>query len=229
MFIITKIWPTYYDKVEETIKAQLKLLQLDYIDLYLLHWPLRAFNTETNEFQKIPTHKLWADMESLVKKGFTKSIGVSNFNAQILIDIFTYCEIKPVVNEFECHPYYIRKNLIDFSQKFDIHVIAYSSLVSAHYTKSKLGCSLLEEPIIVELSKKYNKSNAQIALNWALCKNLSVIPKSSDIKRILENFEASNFKLSNEDVAKIDSLDKNLRFCDEIDTWEEFGLIDIFA
>ncbi len=228
---------THYDRVEETIKQQLKDLQLDYVDLYLLHWPLRVHDEQKNEFQRIPLHKLWANFEDLVKKGLTKSIGVSNFNVQLLIDMMTYCEILPAVNEFELHPYFQRKGLLDFHKKFNIHIIAYGSLIKGSYTevhtKGKNGqekiFDLLNDEVIIEIAKKHGKSTAQVALSWATSQNITVIPKSSNTERMLSNFEGVNFNLDNEDFEKIKKLDVNKRFCDAIDSFEGLGKIDIFA
>lgn len=233
LFVITKLWMTHYDKVEETITQQLKDLQLDYVDLYLLHWPLRVHDESKNEFQKIPLHKLWANLEALVKKGLTKSIGVSNFNVQLLIDMMTYCEIVPAVNEFELHPYFQRKGLLDFHKKFNIHVIAYGSLIKGSYTeihtKGKKEYDLLNDEVIVELAKKYEKSTAQIALSWATSQGVTVIPKSSNLERMLSNYEGVNVILKPEDIELLKKLDINKRFCDAIDSFDGYGKIDIFA
>lgn len=230
--IVTKIWPDNYSKVEETLNKQLKDLQVEYVDVYLLHWPLRLYDKEKKEFQKIPTYKLWAEMESLVKKGLVKSIGVSNFNVQILIDIFTYCEIKPSVNEFELNPYFQRKGLVDFCKKFGIHMIAYGSLVKSDYMeKYKQGGNFdfANEEIVKELMKKYGRSDVHIALNWAISQNISVIPKTTNLQRIPSNLESTSFRLSDEDLEKMRKLDANKRMCDLIDTWEEYGGCDPFS
>jgi diketogulonate reductase-like aldo/keto reductase len=230
--IVTKIWQDNYSNVEETLKSQLKDLQVDYVDVYLLHWPLRLFNKEKQEFEKIPTYKLWAEMESLVKKGLVKSIGVSNFNVQILIDIFTYCEIKPAVNEFELNPYFQRKGLIDFCKKFGIHVIAYGSLVKSDYMeKYKEGgkFNFANEEIVKNLMKKYDRSEVHIALNWAISQNVSVIPKTTNLSRISYNLESTNFRIDLEDIEKMRVLDANQRMCDLIDTWDEYGGCDPFS
>lgn len=234
LFIVTKLWMTHFDKVQDTFKEQLKNLNLDYVDLYLIHWPKRVI-TEKNgiyEVDKTPTHKIWYEMEELVRKGLVKSIGVSNFNCQLLLDLFTYCEIKPVINEIELQPYYQRKNLIEFCKKFEVNIIAYGSLVLGVYAKKKndfVKYNLLQEKEIIALAKKYNKSEAQIALNWAISQNVVVIPKSSSIKRIIENLDSVKFRLSKEDMELLKKLDENKRFCNEIDKIQNFGLYDNFA
>lgn len=233
LYIVTKIWMTDFEKVEETIKGQLKQLQVDYVDLYLLHWPLRVFDTEKQEFQKIPMYKLWANMEDLVDKGYTKSIGVSNFNVQLLLDMLTYCRIKPAINEVEVHPYFQNKGLIHFCQKFGIQIIAFNSFVQGIYAEkhkqSNKKFDLLKEQVIIDLAKQYNKSEGQIALNWAISQNIVVIPKSNSQTRILENYQSVNFRLKKEDYEKIALLEEGLRFCVDVQDWEELGKINIFA
>lgn len=230
LYVITKIWINQYEDVEGSIKESLKKLQLDYVDLYLLHWPKREF--KNNKITRLPTYKLWANMENLVTKGLTKSIGVSNFNAQLLLDMLTYCEIKPVINEIECHPYYQRKSLVDFCHKFGINVIAYNSLVLGRYAIRKdeiKDFNLLKESLVEDLAKKYNKSSGQIALNWAISQDIIVIPKSNSIDRIKSNTESSKFRLEKEDLALFDKLETGKRLCDDIDNLEKYGLYDNFA
>lgn len=234
LFIITKIWMSQYDDVEKAIKESLSKLKLEYIDLYLLHWPLRAVDSN-NQIQRLPTYKLWGNMEALVNNGYTKSIGVSNFNSQLLLDILTYCEIKPAVNEIECNPYFQRKGLVEFCHKFGINVIAYNSLVLGRYAIRKdeiKDLNLLDDCLIHDLAKKYNKSNAQIALNWAISKDIIVIPKSNNIERIVDNTDSINFRLKKDDLKLFDKLDLGKRFCDDVDKTEylgNYGSIDIFA
>lgn len=232
LFIISKIWMTHYDRVEETIRQQLKDLQVEYLDLYMLHWPLRTFDQKTKEFQRIPMYKLWAELERLVKLKLVRSIGVSNFNVQILLDILTYCEIKPAANEIEIHPYLQQKGLVQFCQKMGIQVIAFKTLtlgVNPKYVKDPEKYQLLKEPLLSELAKKYKKTETQIALNWAISQNIIVIPRTNTPDRMVENLESVNFRLEKEDVDKFDKFDCGVRFVVEINFWEEFGEIDIFS
>ena len=132
LFIITKIWSTDYGKIEETIKTQLKDLQVDYVDLYLAHWPINIIYSEKDGKKDVTFyswHKLWPQFESLVDNGYAKSIGISNFNVQLISDILSYARIKPAVNEFELNPYLPQIGLVDFCNKYDIKIIAYNSLV----------------------------------------------------------------------------------------------------
>jgi len=233
LFIITKIWPTHYEKVEETMKSQLKSLRIDYVDLYLLHWPLRVFN-EKGEIQRIPTHVLWKDMENLVKKGYTKSIGVSNFSVQILLDMLTYCEIPPAVNEVEFHPYHGRIELLNFCNKFNIKVIAYNSLVSGGYVRDNENYKIFENKTIIELSQKYKKTEGQIILNFAASQGVITIPKSDKVNRVVENYSNLEFRLEEEDLKKLLLLDEGKIFCKDvanpnIDLFKNFNGVFPFA
>ena len=121
IFVVTKIWHSDYGDVEGTIKKSLKLLQIDYLDLYLIHWPMGYYADP----QK-PMHVLWPEMEALVGKGLTKSIGVSNFNTQLLWDLLTYAKIKPVCNQVELNPQCVQDELVKFLHAKDIRPVAYT-------------------------------------------------------------------------------------------------------
>ena len=214
LFIITKIWYTHKHVPEEALKSQLKNLNLTYVDLYLDHFPF-SINEVEGKVIKTPTHVLWKNMEDLVKKGLTKSIGVSNYNAQLILDILSYCEIKPVVNEVEFHPYFYQSDLLEFCKNQDIVVIAYCSMCKANYIdllhNKSVNLDLLSEKVIIDLGLKYNKTPGQIALNWALAQGVSVIPMSSKVNRIAENIGSLDFTLSNEDIKEISCLNKSHR------------------
>ena len=214
LFVITKLTFLQKHNPEEAIKNQLKTLNLSYVDLYLDHWPFQIYTVDGKTY-KTPTHVLWKNMEDLVRKGYTKSIGVSNYNVQLLTDILSFCEIKPVINEIEVHPYFTNKKLIEYCQSQEIQIIAYNSLVKGTYVaKHQKNLNLLEENIIHELSTKYEKTPGQIALNWSLSRNIIVIPSSSNGKRITENLGSLNFKLSKEEIEKISTLQIGFKFCD---------------
>ena len=231
LFVVTKIWITQFENPEEVLRNQLKDLQLDYVDCYLVHWPNRVYNSETKEFVRIPMHKLWANMESLVKKGLTKSIGISNFNVQLTMDLLTYCEIKPVINQIEFHPYLDQTELLKFLNAFDIATMAYNSLCMGDYKvkNSKFDSyKLLEEKVVLEVAEKHKRSPGQIVLSWAITKNVIVIPKSSSVKRVKENYESVDFRLDNEDLEKLSKLNTGVRF-NETQGANVFGYFDVFA
>ena len=127
LFITTKI-VSKKDQVAEVVKGSLERFQFDYIDLVLIHWPLGEFDKETQKFKQVPLYVTWKQLEDQVKAGKVKSIGVSNFNVQLLLDLLSYAEIKPVCNQIEVHPYLTQEDLIGFCQKYGVEVVAFSPL-----------------------------------------------------------------------------------------------------
>jgi len=139
--------------VEGAVRKSLAKLKLDYLDLYLIHWMMPKLGIEdpTNTDKAVPNHIVWAEMERLVDAGLIKSIGVSNCNITMLIDLWSYARIKPVANQIELHPYFTQKDLVDFHEKLGVRVIAYAPLGANAWTvrDEKLkGLNLFNEPII---------------------------------------------------------------------------------
>lgn len=155
LFIITKVWIDEVEDVDGACRRSLEKLGLDYIDLYLLHWPI-AVKTITKEdgsegFEKIklPVHKIWPQMESLIYKGLAHNIGVSNFNVQSLWDLTSYATIPPAVNEVEIHPLYNQEGLVKYCLDQDILPIAYSSLARASNSEKKKGTANVFETALI--------------------------------------------------------------------------------
>ncbi|WP_339320258.1 aldo/keto reductase [Paenibacillus sp. FSL R10-2734] len=191
IFLTTKLWPTNfgYDKAKKAIQNSLDALQVDYIDLMLLHRPYEDYIGA------------WKTMEEEVGEGKIRSIGISNFNISRVQKILDVAKIKPVVNQVECHPYEQQKELRTFLEKNDI-------LMEAWYPLGHGNKKLLSNPVITELAKKYGKSNVQIILHWHIQIGNIVFPKSSNPEHIRSNFAIFDFELSKEDMAKIASIDK---------------------
>ncbi|CAH1276529.1 unnamed protein product [Diabrotica balteata] len=227
LFITSKLWVTFMkpELVEPTFQETLQNLGLDYLDLYLVHWPA-ALKEGGALLPKRPDHETlgifsdvdyldtWKEVEKLAKKGLAKSIGVSNFNKRQLERILANATIKPVNNQIECHPYLNQKKLIAFCKSKDISVTAYSPLGSPDRPWAKPGDPILtEDPKIKKIAEKYKKSSAQVILRYLLQSGVIPIPKSVNKNRIQENINIFDFELSAADVAVMDTFDCNGRVC----------------
>ena len=145
LFVVTKLWHTQYKDPEGALRKSLRKLQLEYADLYLIHWP---FNGLTSP--KIPLHVLWPKMEALQQKGMTRAVGVSNFNVQLLADLLTYCTIKPVCNQIEIHPRNARPELVRFLDDMGIVPVAYSPI--GRLGQSFSVSNIIDDPIILSMA-----------------------------------------------------------------------------
>ena len=214
IYVISKIKNSDKHDVEGSLRASLKRLQLDYLDLYLIHWPVgTCIDTIKWKYDQPPLHKTWSELETCVRKGLCKSIGFSNFNCQLILDLLTYAEIKPVANEIELHPYCVQRNLVKYCLFNDIQPIAYGPVMAAGLRKEG-QVNILNDPLINELSKKYNKTTGQICLQWGIANGHTVIPQTFKAPRLKENMDAANFTIETEDLKKLDGLDKRMRVYD---------------
>lgn len=196
LFITTKVWNSDHG-YENTLKAfdeSLEKLGLDYVDLYLVHWPTPQYDTYVDTYKAL---------EKIYHDGRAKAIGVCNFEIEHLQRILNECEVKPAVNQVECHPYLQQKELKDFCQEHDILLEAYSPLMN--------GLKVIEDPIIQEIAKQYGKTPAQVILRWHLQTDVIVIPKTVTPSRLKENIDVFDFELSEADMDKIAALDRNER------------------
>jgi diketogulonate reductase-like aldo/keto reductase len=153
VFITTKLWQDDRDDVEGAVRRSLDKLKLDYIDLYLIHWmcPKLVWEDGKDFIKNTPTHKVWAEMERLVDAGLIKSIGVSNANVTVILDLWSYARIKPVANQIELHPYLVQNELVAFFEKLGIKLIAYAPLSASAWSlrDEKLkDINLFGEPVI---------------------------------------------------------------------------------
>lgn len=189
IFLTSKIWHNECGEgiTTKAIERMLKRLNQEYVDLLLIHWPLGDYIGA------------WKDMEKAVQEGKVKSIGLSNFFGKHLEDILKIAKIMPVVDQVECHPYAPCDELRKELDKISCYIEAWSPI-------GRGNSQLLNEPILIEIAKKYNKTVAQVILRWHIEKGNIVFPKSSNPKHIKENFEIFDFKLTPEEIDKINSL-----------------------
>ncbi|MED6162893.1 NADP-dependent D-sorbitol-6-phosphate dehydrogenase [Stylosanthes scabra] len=225
LFITTKLWNSDHGHVLEACKDSLKKLQLDYLDLYLVHFPVATRHTGVGTTDSalgedgvldidttISLETTWRAMEDLVSKGLVRSIGISNYDIFLTRDCLAYSKIKPAVNQIETHPYFQRDSLVKFCQKHGVCVTAHTPLGGAAANKEWFGTfSCLDDPLLKGLAEKYKKTPAQIALRWGIQRNTVVIPKSSKLERLKDNFEVFDFELSKEDMELIKSMDREYR------------------
>lgn len=195
LFVTTKVWGSdiISGNTHKAFDLSLKLLDIDYIDLFLVHWPVRGKEAAT-----------WLEMEKIHATGNTKSIGVSNHLKHHLEKVLEVATIIPVANQIENHPYLVLNDLISFCKENDIVCEAWSPLGS-----SKVP--LLEESILMEIGNKYKKSTAQIVLRWNIDRGVVAIPKSANANRQAANLDIFDFELTKEDINKINSLNKDYR------------------
>ena len=233
LFVTTKLANYEKKDPESAIKQSLKTLGLDYVDLYLEHWPkFYDYEENNNKINMMPMHKIWPLMEKLVEKGYTKYIGVSNYNVQSLLNLLSFCKIKPLVNEIEFHPYLYQKKLVEFCRRENIILFGYNPLVKGCYsadTADEQHRNLLGEKLIIDLSKKYNKTVGQIVLNWSVSREVIPIPMTSNPHRMIENLKSTDFTIDKEDLQKIDNLNRNQRY-GQSEIWDIYdNKIDVFA
>ena len=229
IFITSKLWNTDHhpDMVEAACRQTLDDLQLEYLDLYLIHWGVPFAHGEDLEpldengivrMINVPIYETWRAMEQLVEKGLVRSIGVANFTTMMLLDLLNYAHIKPVTNQIELHPYNTQTDLINFCQHQKVSVTAYSPLGSPGVAKEGEPI-VLKDSVIVKIAKSLKKTPAQVLLRWALQRGTIPIPKSTTPERIAENSAVFDFELSEDDMQKITGLNKNHRFVNPGKWW----------
>lgn len=191
LFITTKVWNTAQrlGDIQGAFERSLERLKLDYVDLYLVHWPVPGCYLST-----------WKELEAIRKSGRALSIGVSNFEIRHLEELFKISGVIPAVNQIECHPLCYPKELIEYCQARGIQIQAYAPLARGAY---------LDNDVLCVLGTKYGRTPAQIGLRWAVQKGISVIPKSVHPDRIAANGAIFDFAIEEEDMAILDTLNQN--------------------
>lgn len=232
---MSKLWNSFHDKerVAPICKKQLADWGLDYFDLYLVHFPVALEYVDPSvryppgwfvddkgteiRRSKATIQDTWTAMEALVPAGLARSIGVSNFQAQLLYDLLRYATIPPATLQVEHHPYLVQPLLLQATQAEGITVTAYSSFGPAGFVeldmaRAKDAVPLMEAPTVVKIATKHGKTPAQVLLRWATQRGIAVIPKSSSEARMKQNLESVDFNMDEAELAAITALDKNLRF-----------------
>lgn len=237
LFIVSKLWNTFHDadKVEPICRKQLADWGVEYFDLYYIHFPIAlkyvdpsvkyppSWSQKGNEleFSNATIQQTWTAMESLVEKKLTRSIGVSNFNAQLLMDVLRYARIRPAVLQIEHHPYLVQPRLVEYAQKEGLRVTAYSSFGPLSFLEFNMQNTekcprLFDTPTVQSIAAKHGKSAAQVLLRWSTQQDICVIPKSDKPYRLTENKNVLEWDLEEADIKAIDALDRNLRFNDPL-------------
>ncbi|MFB7640778.1 aldo/keto reductase [Peribacillus butanolivorans] len=202
LFVTSKVWNADlgYESTIAAYETSLKKLGLEYLDLYLIHWPVEGKYKEA-----------WKALETLYKEGKVKAIGVSNFQIHHLKDVIKDAEVKPMVNQVECHPRLTQKEVQAFCKEQGIQLEAWSPLMQGE---------LLDNEVLQEIATKYGKSVAQVILRWDLQNGIVTIPKSTKEHRIVENSSVFDFELTEEDMNRISELNQNHRVGPDPDNFD---------
>ncbi|RJS60919.1 aldo/keto reductase [Bacillus sp. PK3_68] len=202
LFVTSKVWNSDlgYESTIAAYETSLKKLGLEYLDLYLIHWPVEGKYKEA-----------WRALETLYKEGRVKAIGVSNFQIHHLEDLMSDAEIKPMINQVEYHPRLSQKEVQAFCQEQGIQLEAWSPLMQGQ---------LLDNPVLQEIANKHNKSIAQVILRWDLQNGVVTIPKSTKEHRIVENSTVFDFELTKEEMERINDLNQNHRVGPDPDNFD---------
>jgi D-xylose reductase len=237
LWITSKLWNTYHaaKHVRPALERSLRDLQLDYLDLYLIHFPIALefvpFETRyppewvfdpqaprpAMHPAKIPLSETWRAMEDVVRAGLVRNIGVCNFGVALLRDLQSHAEIAPSVLQVELHPHLTQDKLVRYCQESNIAVTGFSPLGAGSYLE--LGAatpnqSVLQEPAVLEIASRQDRSPAQVVLRWGVQRGTAVVPKSKSRDRLRENLALFDFELSSDEVASISALNCNRRFND---------------
>ncbi|MFT6898640.1 MAG: D-xylose reductase [Paraglaciecola sp.] len=237
LWITSKLWNTYHAKehVQLAIERSLADLQLDYVDLYLIHFPIAQpfvdfadryppeWITDPSaaepkmELEPVPLFETWQAMEALVEKGLTKEIGVCNYNTGLLNDLMAYAKIKPTMLQVESHPYLTQERLMKLAKQYDMQVTAFSPLGALSYLELDMAGaaeSVLEQSVVKAAGQRLGKTPAQVVLRWGMQRGNAIIAKTLRPERLAENLAIFDFELNQQEMDDISALNSNRRFND---------------
>ncbi len=237
LWVTSKLWNTYHrrEHVRPALERSLADLGLDYLDLYLVHFPIcltyvpieeryppgwyadpQAANPKMQS-DCVPIAETWQAMEQLHRAGLTRHIGVSNFGCSLIRDLLSYANVRPTVLQVESHPYLVQANLLRYCQQEQIAYTAFSPLGAGSYVQlgmAQASDSVLSHPTVLEIAARHHRSPAQIVLRWGVQRGTAVIPKTSRPERLVENISLYDFNLSDQEMSEIGGLDRGQRYND---------------
>lgn len=237
LWVTSKLWNTYHrrEHVRPAVERTLRDLKLDYLDLYLVHFPIAqkfvpfgdryppGWVTDPSapnprlEPDTVSIAETWGAMEDLVTAGLVRNIGVSNFNTPLIRDLLSYCRVKPAVLQVELHPYLTQEKLLRFCRESGIHVTGFSPLGAISYVPLNVALrdeSVLEQPVVQEAAERHGKTPGQVVLRWGVQRGTSLVPKTSRLERLAENLALFDFELTADEMAALSALNRGRRYND---------------